>query len=215
MKPEDLTRFRTASDPQISPDGRRVAFVVTTLSTEKDEYLSNVWVTETDGSTEPRRLTTGPKRDTFPRWSPDGKWLAFVSEREPKKKGQLYVLPSDGGEPVRLTDLKNGVSNPQWSPDGTRLAFLSRVGGWQEPEDEAERAKSKPARVISTLKYRLDNEGWIHDRRNHLFVASFDGAGAEAAAPKQITDGDYDHADPVWSPDGKSIAFVSARHETR
>src|SRR5688572_296611 len=212
MKPEDLTRIRTASDPQLSPDGKRVAFVVTTLSTEKDEYLSNIWVVETDRG-EPRRLTTGPKRDMFPRWSPDGTRIAFVSEREPKKKGQLYVLPIDGGEPVRLTDLKNGVSNPQWSPDGSRLAFLSRVGGWQEPEDEAERAKSKPARVLSTLKYRLDNEVWIYDRRNHLFVVSADPA--DANAPQQLTEGDCDHAARVWSPDGSLLAFTSARRETR
>lgn len=213
MNPEDLTRIKFVSDPQISPDGTRVAFVVTTLSTEKDEYLSNVWIAGVDGADEPHRFTTGPKRDTFPRWSPDGTRLAFVSEREPKKKGQLYVMPATGGEPVRLTDLKNGVSNPQWSPDGTRIAFLSRVGGWQEPEDEAERARSKPARFITTLRYRQDNEGWIYDRRNHLFVVAAHPAAGEA--PKQLTDGDYDHADPVWSPDGASIAFTSARHDTR
>ena len=144
MTPQDITRIRFVSDPQLSPDGRRVAFVVTTLSEDQDEYLSNIWVVDTAGG-EPRRFTTGPQRDTAPRWSPDGSRLAFVSERVPKQKAQLYVMPADGGEPARLTELRNGAAHPVWSPDSTRLAFVSRVGGWQEPEDEAERQKSKPA----------------------------------------------------------------------
>lgn len=210
MTPEDITRIRWISDPQISPDGRRVAFVVTTLSAEKDEYFSNIWVVDTAGG-EPRRFTNGPKRDTAPRWSPDGRFLAFLSERDPKKKAQLYVMPADGGEPVCLTDLKRGVSNPVWSPDGTRIAFLSKTGGWEEPEDEEERKKSKPARVITVMKYKLNGEGFIHDRFSHLFVVPADAS----APPRQITDGDFNDASPVWSPDGRYIAFVSARHEDR
>ena len=105
---QDLTRLRGVSDPQISPDGGRVAFVMTTASEERDEYLSNVWVVDVN-SGEPRRLTTGPTRDTLPRWSPDGRWLAFVSDRGAKKKSQLYAMPADGGEATQLTDLLNGV----------------------------------------------------------------------------------------------------------
>src|SRR5262249_25518420 len=89
FEPHDITRIRWITDPQISPDERRVAFVVTTLSEDRDEYLSSVWMAGTDGSA-PRRFTHGPKRDTAPRWSPDGARLAFLSEREGKKKAQLY-----------------------------------------------------------------------------------------------------------------------------
>ncbi|WP_089720006.1 S9 family peptidase [Candidatus Entotheonella palauensis] len=207
MTPQDLTLIRTASDPQIAPDGQRVAFVVTMLSTEHDEYLSNIWLTRTDGSA-PRRFTTGPGRDTKPRWSPDGSWLAFVSARQPDQKQQLYVMPADGGEPSCLTDLTNGVDDIVWSPDSTRLAFTARVGGWQEPEDEDERRLSKPARVITAMKFKFNGEGFVYDRRRHVFVVSADGD----SEPRQLTDGDWDDNEPAWAPDGQSLVFTSARH---
>ena len=210
MRPDDILKIRFVSDPRISPDGRRVAFVLTSLSQERDEYLSNIWMVDTTGGAPPRRFTTGPGRDTAPRWSPDGARLAFVSERERGKKGQLMVMPVEGGEALALTQLRNGVAAPAWSPDGTRLAFVSRVGGWQEPESEEERKKSRPARVVTTLKYRFNGEGFIHDRPTHVFVVP-----AAGGAPAQLTSGDCPDSDPAWSPDGHSIAFVSARHEDR
>jgi dipeptidyl aminopeptidase/acylaminoacyl peptidase len=210
MRPDDILKIRFVSDPRLAPDGRRVAFVVTTLSQERDEYLSNIWMVEITGGGPPRRFTTGPGRDTAPRWSPDGTRLAFVSERERGKKGQLHIMPADGGEPVALTQLKSGVSAPEWSPDGTRVAFVSRVGGWQEPESEEERKKSRPARIITTLKYRFNGEGFIHDRPSHVFTVA-----AAGGAPVQLTSGEASDLDPVWSPDGRWIAFASARHEAR
>ncbi|HSF33425.1 MAG TPA: S9 family peptidase [Candidatus Tectomicrobia bacterium] len=209
MSPQDLTRIHFISDPQVSPDGRRVAFVVTTLSEDKDQYLANIWMVDSAGG-EPRRFTTGPKRDTKPRWSPDGTRLAFLSEREGQPKAQLYVMPAAGGEPTRLTNLPHGVMHQVWSPDGAHLALVARVGGWQEPTTEEERQKSKPVRVITTLKYKANGEGFIYDRRPHLFVVPADGG-----EPRQLTDGDFADADPAWSPDGTELAFISARHEER
>ncbi len=209
MVPEDLTRILFVTDPQLSPDGRRIAFVVTSLSEERDEYLANIWIVETAGGV-PRRFTAGPRRDVEPRWSPDGARLAFLSERAPKDKLQLYVMPADGGEPAKLTALENGVSSAAWSPDGSRLAFVSPVGGQREPDSEEEKRKSRPARVITAVKYRFNGEGFVYDRRPHVFVVSTDGS-----APVQITDGDFIDADPTWSPDGGSIVFASARHAER
>jgi dipeptidyl aminopeptidase/acylaminoacyl peptidase len=209
MIPEDLTRLSLVSDPQLSPDGRRIAFVVTTLSDARDEYLANIWVVDVDGGA-PRRFTAGPRRDLEPRWSPDGTRLAFLSERAPREKLQLYVMPADGGEPTTLTALDNGVASVAWSPDGLRLAFVSPVGGQREPQSEDERRKSRPARVITSLKYRLNGEGFVYDRRPHVFVVALDGT-----APAQLTDGDFIDADPAWAPDGQSIVFVSARHAER
>lgn len=210
MVPQDITRIVWVSDPQISPDGARVAFVATTLSEERDEYLSNVWVADAVGGGAPRRFTAGSKRDRDPRWSPDGTRLAFVSEREGKKKGQLYVMPVDGGEPTRLSDERHGVADPVWSPDGSRLAFVARVGGYHAPEREEDRQKSRPARVITTLDYRWNGEGFTYDRRRHVFVVAAAGGPA-----RQLTDGEWDDADPAWSPDGRIIAFSSARHPDR
>jgi dipeptidyl aminopeptidase/acylaminoacyl peptidase len=209
MVPEDLTRIQFVTDPQLSPDGRRVAFVVTTLSEERDEYLSNIWVVDVAGGV-PRRFTAGPRRDLEPRWSPDGSRLAFLSERTAKDKLQLYVMPADGGEATKLTALDNGVSAIAWAPDGARLAFVSAVGGYKEPEGEDEKRKSRPARVITSVKYRFNGEGFIYDRRPHVFVVSLDGASST-----QITEGDFIDADPTWSPDGESLVFASARHGAR
>jgi len=209
MLPQDITRIRFISDPQLSPDGRCVAFVVTMLSEEKDQYLSNIWLVDTAGG-EPRRFTTGPKRDTKPRWSADGMRLAFLSERDAHAKAQLYVMPAGGGEPMRLTNLANGIMHYVWSPDGTCLALTARVGGWQEPEHEEERQKSRPVRIITTLKYKANGEGFVYDRRPQLFVVS-----AEGGEARQLTEGDYAVAQPTWSPDGTHVAFVSARHEER
>jgi dipeptidyl aminopeptidase/acylaminoacyl peptidase len=206
MKPEDVFQLTGVGDPRVRPGGQDVAYVVWSIDGEANEYRTSIWLARTDGSEPPRRFTTG-KQDAQPRWSPDGDRLAFVAKRGgDDAHRQLYVMPADGGEPVCLTDLKEDVGEPAWSPDGTKLAFSARVPD-AEYEEEDER-KRRPRR-FKRLQFKLDSVGWTGDRRRHLYVVPADGSG-EAT---QVTDGDFEDSRPTWTPDGKSIAFASARSE--
>ncbi|MBX6342307.1 MAG: PD40 domain-containing protein, partial [Thermomicrobiaceae bacterium] len=211
---EDLARIKYVGDPRVSPDGRQVAFVVTEVDLEERCYHSAIWLASTDGA-DCRKFTAGAARDTAPRWSPDGSRLAFLSDRDGKP--QLYVMPLAGGEPTRLTDLEQGVADPCWSPDGQQIAFTSKVGpegmvlrSERTEENRTREEEKSDVRVIRSLKYKLDGEGFLDDRRRHLFVV--DAAGGR---PRQVTDGDWDDTQPAWSPDGREIAFVSNRTDDR
>ena len=218
---EDLYRFKFLSRPRLSPDGLRVAFVVTTIDERSHAYRSAIWRMPVDGG-EAVRLVSGPYNAQSPAWSPDGQWLAFVTDREGegqdkqhgKGKSQVWILPIDGGEARQLTFMSHGANNPTWSPVGadlsrpSRLLFTAQVG----PVDEVG-ADGKPlpkARVIDRTFYRLDGTGFIYERRQHLFLIDTNGG-----EPRQLTDGDWDDKDATWSPDGRHIAFTSNRREDR
>jgi dipeptidyl aminopeptidase/acylaminoacyl peptidase len=206
MRPDDVYALTGVADPRISPDGRRVAYVVNSVDREQNRYRSAIWIAPLDGSEEPRQFTSGEAGDRSPRWSPDGLWLAFVSDRggeNEKEPGQLYVMPADGGEPRRLTDGKEGVESVAWSPDSSRIAFARRVrDAAYEEEDERKREPRRFTRVF----FKLDSVGWTGDRRKHVFVV-----GLAAGDERQLTDGDCEDDDPAWSPDGTRVVFTSMR----
>lgn len=211
---EDFWRLKTVSDPQPSPDGTQVAYVVGNFDEAKNEAHTAIWLASlADGQC--RQLTSGETQDMQPRWSPDGTQLAFVSVRH-EGKPQIFLIPVAGGEARRLTNVADGATSPLWSPDGTQICYTSTPEmdrqkvpqeiAWFEAHGEADKNAPRLRRQ-SALLSRFDGRGYI-ERRAQLFLLNLDD---EQAKPRQLTEGDFDAAQATWSPDGALIAFVSNR----
>ncbi|MCA9968828.1 MAG: S9 family peptidase [Anaerolineales bacterium] len=208
---EDLYEFQLPSDPQISPDGRLVMFCVQWVERKTEKKFTNLWLAPADGSRPPRRFTHGKQRDTHPRWSPDGRQIAFLSNRADEKQAQIYLIPIDGGEAQPLTELSGSLSTFEWSPDGRRLVCQFRKKDEAAVEREKDEQKKKLGivdRRITSLDYRFDGAGYLPEEQWHVWTV--DAATGEAT---QLTDGQYEELSPRWSPDGRHILFASNRSE--
>lgn len=214
---DDLFALQEVGDPRVSPDGRWIAYTVTTTDLEKDKSATRLWMVPAAGG-EPIAMTARGYSASSPRWSPDGKYLSFLAKRsesgedkkESEDKVQVWALNRLGGEAQQLTRVKQGVSGYEWSPDGKRLLLsITDARPWELTEDPKDDEKPRPF-VVDRLQFKQDYEGYLDRYRTHLYV--FDvGEGGSAAPPRQITSGDFDDSAPAWSPDGKRVAFVSNR----
>jgi dipeptidyl aminopeptidase/acylaminoacyl peptidase len=206
---DDLYQFELISDVRLSPDGQDVVYAQQRVDRKTEKKYANLWLVPADGSGAPRQFTYGDQVDSMPRWRPDGEEIAFLSNRaDQEKPAQLYLIATRGGEARPLTQIEGTIGGFAWSPDGCRLVLTVRKKDAEELEREKDEQKKKlgvVARHYTRVFYKLDGLGYLPHERWHLWTVD-----ARSGRAKQLTDHPvFDEAMPAWSPDGRSLAFIS------
>ena len=207
---EDLYNLQQLSDVRMSPDGTHVTYRLQRVDKKTEKKYGNLWIVPTKGG-EPRQFTYGDQSDSSPRWSPDSRSIAFISNRaDPEKPLQIHIIPFDGGEARKLTDIDGEIDLIGWSPDGRKLLCTVRKTDADELEREKDEQKKKlgvVARHYDRVFYKLDGYGYLPHERTHIWLVD-----ARTGKGKQLTDHPmWDELNPAFSPDGKSIIFTSNR----
>lgn len=212
MTLDDLFRLQDVGDPEVSPDGKWVAYTVSTIDTTADKRLTDIWMVNWEGTQDIRLTYANENSASAPRWSPEGKYLSFTSDRPGKAKGsQVWVLDRQGGEARQLTDTKNHLSYYAWSPDGKKLLLgiaedKQAESEGKDKEKDKEKEKPKPI-VIDRYHFKQDIEGYISTETMPTLIYLFDIETRKLE--KLTTDTKYNEQNAVWSPDGTHIAYVS------
>ena len=206
---DDFFKLKNVGSPLVSPDGKWIAFTVSeTIDLKKDKRETRIWMVPSAGG-EAIPMTSQGYSAGSPRWSPDGKYLSFIAAKKKGERPQVWALNRRGGEATQLTKVKLGVAGHEWSPDSKRLLLYIRDPKPHELTESKEDDKKPRPFVIDRLQFKRDYRGYLDRFRTHLYVYDI----GSKDPPRQITSGDYDDSQAVWSPDGKSIAFVSNRTE--
>jgi dipeptidyl aminopeptidase/acylaminoacyl peptidase len=192
--------LKSASDPQLSPDGEWVAYGVTTTDEETGKRNSHLWLSHRDGS-EKRQLTFAGTANGGARWSPDGRSIAFISDRD--EDAALYLLSLDGGDPTRLVKHRDGIAPVEWSPDGTKLAYSAVIDPENPEGKEPDKDQPAPIKATDRIDYKADTRGYLGDKRGHVFVYDL-----TSGEERRLTNDRDDHLHPRWSPDGTTLAAI-------